>query len=168
MSQILCVCIWLVVARCRHTWQVTIITLTFRFVRSTVYSDSFMENGTVLKAGGRGSRRLLFDAMPGLLYSGDTELHVSASFTHLYLPPQVCLYPQFIFISAAKSIYLNLERREKCYMCTSVYRVVYFFQRTGGSITTFMHFAGLWENNPAHFNSFLIPQISTSEWYAIV
>ena len=92
-----------------------------------------MDNSTVQNAGGRGSRRLLFDAMPDLLYSGDTEFQVSVSFTHLCLPPQACLYPQVIFISAATSIYLNLERRETCYMCMSVYRVVYFFQRTGGS-----------------------------------
>lgn len=87
---------------------------------------------TVPNAGGRLFQWFPFHDMPDPLYSGNTEI-LSVSITHPYLPPQVCLYPQVIFISAATSIYLNLERREKCYMCVSIYRAVYFFQRTGGS-----------------------------------
>lgn len=99
---------------------------------SSVYSYIPMNKITVPKAGRTQSQWFPFLAMPDPLYSGDTEI-LSASITHLYLPPQVCLYPQVIFISAATSIYLNLERRGKCYMCVSIYRIVYFFQRTGGS-----------------------------------
>lgn len=50
---------------------------------------------------------------PDLLSSGATESSKSVSITHLYLPPQVCLYPQVIFISAATSIYLNLGEKRK-------------------------------------------------------
>lgn len=98
------VCLWPVAARC-----ITHGTSRSPGRRFSLCFPLCGEHSTGSSTRGRRSRGLLSEATLDPLDFGDTEFY-----------PQVCLYPQVIFISAATCIYLNLER-EKSVTCAHLF-----------------------------------------------